>query len=276
MFEQGIATRAQLRDTGVTDRQLATAVAAGTVIRARRGLYVRAGVPEPLLQAVRVGGRLACVSALRAHGVFGFDTDLHVHLEHSASRLRPRGSAHLHWWPLMSPPQGHVVGIVDALAQAMRCQLPHHAIASVDSALHLRLVTEHEVDDLFASLPRKLRGMRRLVDGRAEAGQETVLRLALRKAGLTVRPQVTFPGIGRVDLLVDERLVVEADSRSAHDGWELHVRDRDRDIDLARRGRMSLRPGYNRTMFATHDVVEAATVLLGRKGRVKSSGRTRR
>ena len=156
------------------------------------------------------------------------------------------------------------VGIIDALIQAVRCQEPWHAVATLDSALHLGLVGAVDLARVFAALPSRFQALRVLVDGRSEAGQESVLRCAFVAAGLRVRLQVWFDGIGRVDLVVEECLVVEADSRTAHDGWELHVRDRDRDIDLARRGFMSLRPGYHRTMFATADVVEAAQALVGR------------
>lgn len=80
--------------------------------------------------------------------------------------------------------------------------------------------------------------------------------------GIQSQIQVTIPGVGRVDGLVDGRLIWEADSRLAHDGWQLHVRDRDRDIDAARQGFVTLRPAYNRTMFATADVVDAVQRLL--------------
>ncbi len=244
-------------------------------MRVRRGWYSHPEASPAILRAVRVGGRLACVSALRELGVFGFDTDTHVHLQHSASRLRSPDAAGrlierrhltLHWSPLIAPDGASecAVGIVDALAQAVRCQHPWHAVASLDSALHLGLVTTSDVARIFAALPPRFDRLRGLVDVRSEAGQESVLRCALIAQGLLVQPQVWFHGIGRVDLLVEECLVVEADSRSAHDGWALHIRDRDRDIDLARLGLMSLRPGYHRTMFATEDVVEAVVALVAR------------
>ena len=84
----------------------------------------------------------------------------------------------------------------------------------------------------------------------------------MQAAGLHCELQVTVPGVGRVDMIVEGILVLEADSRLAHDGWELHVRDRDRDIDLARQGYMSLRPVYNRTMHYPNDVRDAALNLL--------------
>lgn len=173
----------------------------------------------------------------------------------------------MHWAPLIDSPSGYVVALTDALAQAVRCQGPSHAVASLDSALHTGLVTQADLRVVFGSLPVRYQHLLALVDGRSEAGQETVLRLAFLRAGFTVEVQVWFEGVGRVDLLINGRLVVEADSRLAHHGWELHVRDRNRDIDLARLGYITLRPGYQRTMFATDEVVEAARVLLARRRR---------
>jgi len=267
-----IATRAELRGLGLTDRRLAAAVASGALLRVRKGIYASPDLDARAVRAVRVGGRLACVSALRLLGVYGFDDHLHVHLDHSSSRLRSPGGGALrrqrglvlHWSPLIAAETAspYVVDVVDALAQAVRCQPPRHAVASLDSALHQGLLTEVGLSDLFATLPRRLVPLRARVDGRSESGQESVLRCALEDAGLSVEVQVTFRGIGRVDFVVEGCLVIEADSREAHDGWELHVRDRDRDIDLARRGYMSLRPAYNRIMYSTEEVVAAALALV--------------
>lgn len=194
VFEQGIATRLELRVSGFTDRQLAAAISEGRIRRVRRGYYARADTEESVIGAVRVGGRLACVSALRLAGVFGFDADLHVHLPHSASRLRSPGGARLHWAPLIDSPSGYVVALTDALAQAVRCQGPSHAVASLDSALHTGLVTQADLRVVFGSLPVRYQHLLALVDGRSEAGQETVLRLAFLRAGFTVEVQVWFEG----------------------------------------------------------------------------------
>lgn len=43
-----------------------------------------------------------------------------------------------------------------------------------------------------------------------------MIRLRLRAAGIHLRTQVVIPGVGRVDFLVGNRLVIEADSREHH------------------------------------------------------------
>ncbi len=175
-----------------------------------------------------------------------------------------RTSTVLHWDRLIDAAEGdrHRVGLADALRQVLLCDQPYHALASVENALHLGMITEADLGEIFAGLPSNVQRLRSRVNGASESGQETVLRSALEDAGIQSEIQVEIPGVGRVDGVVDGRMIWEADSRLAHDGWELHVRDRDRDIDAARLGYMTLRPAYNRTMFATAEVVEAVVRLL--------------
>ena len=278
-----IASRAQLLAVGATGRGLTAAVRGGHLVRARRDHYCLPGTEAAIIQAVRVGGVIGCVSALAARGVFVLDASFtHAHLDREASRCRSprdrrvplnsreRDGVELHWSPLLEPASDWSVGIADALAQAARCQHPWHAVASIDSALFLKFITPADLDRIFSILPARLQSLRDCVDGRAEAGQESVLRMILREAGLRYEVQPTFPGIGRVDLLVEGRLVLEADSRTAHDGWAPHVRDRDRDLALARLGLMSLRPVYQRTMFGPEGVRDAVLHLLAADSRFRA------
>ncbi len=271
-----IAARAELLSAGATSRGLTSAVRGGFLIRVRRDHYALPQTDKHLLRAVRVGGRLACASALRNEGIFGFDSRrTHVHTAREMSRMRspddrrrPLRPSHpdciLHWAQLLDRDASteYRVGTVDALAQILRCERPWFALASIEIAMFLGRVGESDVADIFRTAPARLQHLRGSIDPRSEAGQETVLRLALREAGMESEIQVDIPGVGRVDGLLEGRLIWEADSRLAHDGWELHVRDRDRDIDAARQGYMTLRPAYKRTMLATGDVVDAAAHLL--------------
>jgi very-short-patch-repair endonuclease len=64
-------------------------------------------------------------------------------------------------------------------------------------------------------------------------------------------------------MLVAGKLVLEADSRLAHDGWEHHVEDRRRDLALAAAGYITLRPTYQHTMHNPQLVRAAILGLLG-------------
>jgi very-short-patch-repair endonuclease len=272
-----IASRAQLVLAGASARVLTAAVAGGHLFRLRRDHYALPGTGRHIAEAVRVGGRLGCVSALAEAGLFAADTTFtHVHLDRSASRTRhprdrfvrltarERDGLQTHWSALIDPSGAseYSVGIPDALAQVLACQEPWRAVASIDSALFLGAVAEGHLTDVFAHAPARAQPLRALLDGRAESGQESVLRMIVRSAGLDCELQVSIAGVGRVDLVVEGVLVLEADSRLAHDGWELHVRDRDRDLALAQLGYMSLRPVYQRTMYTPDDVRKAILHLL--------------
>ena len=272
-----VASREQLFSIGATSRMLTGGVRSGVLLRVRRDHYALPSTDLHVLRAVRVGGRLGCMTALRAFGIFGFEGQVtHIHLPRELSRARSphdrrhhltranRAGTELHWSALLEPEAGSEVsvGVVDALAQTVRCSPSHLALASIENALFLGKVDGTGIADLFAGLGSEHQFLRARIDPRSESGQETVLRTAVEDAGLRSEIQVLIPGVGRVDGVVEGRLIWEADSRLAHDGWELHVRDRDRDIDAARLGYMSLRPAYNRTMHRTNEVVDAIRHLL--------------
>lgn len=271
-----IATARELRSAGATEKALTRAVRSRELIRVRRDRYALPGTDRHILRAVRVGGRITCDTALRHYGVFGFDGAVtHIHLDRAASRLRSPGVARApfappvdgvrtHWYPLTEPRAGSEfsVGLVDALACVLRCAEPQHAVAALDNALFLRLITERDLDTVFAAVPDRLQRLRGRIDSRSEAGQETVLRLGFEDAGMEPSIQVSIPSVGRVDLVLEDRLIVEADSMLAHDGWDRHVRDRDRDLAAARLGYMTLRPTSHRTLQRTSEVIAAAAALL--------------
>jgi len=272
-----VMTRAELMACGATDASLTAAVRYAHLVRLRRDRYCLPSLDSTAQRAVRVGGRLTCVSALASYGIFAFETQhTHIHLKNNSARLRSpydraasldqrnRSDLDLHWWPLIVPDGGNElrVGVVDALAQAVRCSHPWHAIASVDNALHLGLIDEADVAEIFRWVPERFGWLRTVVDGRAEAGQESVLRMIVHEAGLRYELQRVVGGVGRIDLIVEDCVALEADSRAHHDGWEAHVRDRGRDLRLAVRGYASLRPAYSHTMHSPHLVRDAVCALV--------------
>lgn len=272
-----VMTRAELLACGATSRALTIAVRSGELVRVRRDHYALPHSARDVIAAVRVGGRLGCVSALASYGVFVFDNGApHIHIDRGSSRLRApahplrplsaknRGQHTLHWNGALDDLGGDEVrvSIVAALAQAVSCQQPWHAIASLDNALHLGLIGEDDLERVFSLVPLKYRWMREQLDGRAEAGQESVLRMIVLDRRLHVTVQPTFAGIGRADMLVEECLVLEADSRQFHSSWEEHVEDRRRDLAFARLGFASLRPAYQHTMYHPDLVGDAVVGLV--------------
>jgi very-short-patch-repair endonuclease len=272
-----VATRAELLAAGVSRRGLARALASGSVIRVRRDRYMVAESPQELREAVRIGGRATCLTLLHLVGVFVFASDrLHVHISRGMSRLRSAADVRrplehrssrrqrLHWVPLVRPDDvtGACVGLVDALVHAVLCQPARHAIATIDSALNKRLIGLADLADVFAALPPRFRVLRSLVDGRAQSGPETLVRLMARALGCRVDVQVFFDGVGFVDLLLDGWLVVECDSKEFHQSWEQQVKDRNRDLALAAQGFVTLRLTAAQIMYRPDEVVSALRCLV--------------
>ncbi|SDH51271.1 endonuclease domain-containing protein [Microbacterium pygmaeum] len=274
-------SRAELCAHGFTRRSLARALESGELLRVRRDRYVRTDIPAALQSAVRIGGRATCLTLLQMLGVFVFQNSrLHVHVPRGSSRLRSPGTTRaplapradrayrLHWMTLARQDEGTstCVGVLDALIHAVICQPARYAIATLDSALHAGLIDEIDMGDIFAALPARFQVLRPLINGRAESGPETLVRLILRGLGCDIIPQVTFDGIGRVDLLVDGWLVIECDSREFHEAWEQQAKDRERDLRLAARGYATLRLTAAVIMTRPDDVIAAIRGMLTVRG----------
>ncbi|TFC92123.1 MULTISPECIES: DUF559 domain-containing protein [Cryobacterium] len=280
-----IAETGALNAAGADWRALRAAVETGYLVRARRGHYALPDTDMHILEAVRLGGRLACVSAVANAGIFVLDSAFaHIHLDPTASRLRAphdrfqqltsqnRDGVELHWGQLLDPRGGTEfrIGLADALVQGFRCQESSFAIASLENALHQKLLAAHAVAQVFAALPAEFQRLRPLIDSRSESGQESVLRLVFLGAGFHVEIQVEIGGVGRVDMIVEGRIVVEADSRQFHEGWEAQARDRTRDCDLAMLGYLSLRVLYRDIIHNPERVIAAVIGLLAATSRYRT------
>jgi len=281
---RSVIETADLTAAGATWRSLKAAVDNGYLLRGRRGHYTLPHADRHIVEAVRVGGRLGCISAAANLSIFALDASrAHIHLDHNVSRMRApqnrfrrlteatRNGIELHWGRLLAPGDGTEfrIGLVDALIQIFRCQQPRFALASLDNALHLSLVSQSAIAQIFEALPAELQWLRCWVDPRSESGQETVLRFIVRLHGLQFEIQVAISGVGRVDMLIEGCLVVEADSRQFHDGWEAHLRDRTRDCDLAGMSYMSYRAIHRDIFYHPERVIAAITGLLAARNRYR-------
>lgn len=166
---------------------------------------------------------------------------MHVAVRPNAARLRDPDDGDLalgdgkgvclHWSLRNSgqPARGlPVAGPLQMLRDAVHCLPPDFAVAMIDSALHERVIRHEDLDALRADLPINLARVVLDADGRCESGVESVARYRLQRAGLRVEVQVPIPRVGRVDLLVEGRLIVELDGRAWHDDEQAFARDRRR------------------------------------------------
>jgi very-short-patch-repair endonuclease len=209
------------------------------------------------------------------------DRRLHVSVGGNASRLRSpdnravpftaRPDVCLHWAEhrMDTPADSAIDGVKDSLAQLIRCADRGSAVATLDSALNgtstgRSLVTMDDVAEILLALPAMYAELGGLVDATAQSGLESLARLHLRSLGIRVRTQVRIRSVGRVDVLIGDRLVLELDSRAHHlgSGYES---DRQRDLELFRQGFIVLRVSYY-TVLHHGQTVQDAILLAVRRG----------
>lgn len=257
-----VFTRSELIAGGVNDRSIAHAIAESRLVRVRRGWFAVPTAPSVLISAVRAGGRVSCAAALQWHGVWTMPHGMHVSVPRGSKCTSSRQRVH---WRDVAPvtPATLVELPFEAFVQFVRCGATTAVIVAADSALQRKILSKAEIEHV---LGRTRRGRRILacVDARAESGTETLVRLGLRSRRIAVRSQVEMAGIGRVDLLVGDRLVIEVDGREWHDTKSAFESDRRRDAALVARGYVVMRFSYRRVMDELDAALEQVATVVGR------------
>jgi len=191
--------------------RLAAAVEAGTVLRVARGIVALPGAEE-LGVALACGGVLTCVSVLAAARLPLRDPPTVPHVAVPSTRGTRSGVVQ-HW--LDTPAGALKASIPMAVAHAYRCLPMPEWIAVLDGAVCAGV---HPADIRRHAPTRATFGFEsglRAVDPRSQSLPESLLRVALRGAGLRAEPQVSIAGVGRVDFLV-EGVIVEVDGFAYH------------------------------------------------------------
>lgn len=276
----GVASFSCLAAYGFSQAQVNRAIRAGTLERPRNRWLATRDADRELVAAVRVGGRLSCVSALRRKGVWCVDDGLmHVavgahtnHLSMPHDRSIPladplRHGVRLHRGAAELLP-GELDLAVDRVPAALRhlilCQPREEAIVALDSALNSRFIGIYQVREVIESLPKKYARYVDLIDQTAQSGLETKARLRLRSLGIPYRTQMQIGTVGRVDLLIGDRFVVELDSKTWHTSFRAYTEDRRRDLELIERGFIVLRVTYDQVMLQWASVERAIRAVVGR------------
>lgn len=261
-MQTGLVTARHLRATGATRADIRRALEAGALIRPRRGWYADASTPAAVLAACRVGGALSCISALDLAGAWVLESPgPHVRVSSGVDVTRMRSSV-LHWTSERVTPG--VDSLDDALRWATTCLDFRALVVAVDSLAHRRLLSASRIRSVLLG---SARGRRVLAahDPRCESGIETLVRLALRRLRIVVRTQVQIAGVGRIDFLIGERLVVEADGYEWHSDPVAFERDRARDRELVRRGYVVVRASYRQVLDDLDGVVLAIRDVIARR-----------
>ncbi len=264
----GLAATHELLAAGATPYMLRSAVLGSRIIRVRQGWYGLPQAEEASTQAARVGGRLTCVSAARHHDLWVTETSvLHVRVDARHARLRSRSDktkrlssidgVRVHWREPGAAGTRFVVSTRDCLRDMVFCQSPERVVAAADSAIRKGYLTRAQWRRDIAELPRRLRRILQRIDPRSESILESIVRFRLEMLGYAPRLQIRVSGVGRVDLMLGSRLVIELDGWEFHKTREAFEEDRKRDALLAARGYLVLRFTYRQVTRRWAEVLAA-------------------
>ena len=240
----GVARTSTLYKAGFSRTRLDKELAAGRIVRIRRGIYSLPKEAGVLGLALRNNARLTCVSAAQVYRLWTLQDAGPVHLSPGHKRTPPGTLTHgrlLHpvhpWLP--------VAGMADVLIHALRCLPEMEALVMVQCASQRGDVT---VDFLRRKLPgnrnARARAILDSVIPRADSLLEVLANYHFRRAGLYVRRHVEVPKVGEVDFLIEECLVVETDG-STHLEPRQVKKDRKRNNATVIGGLLVLRFGYD-------------------------------
>ena len=238
-------------DTGVYSRQqllekhgaaqVRRLVAAGSLTQLRRGWYAGPDATPRVVEAVRAGGALSCVSALAMHGLWmppGYSDRVHLraskHLSTHRSCRLPGG---------VQPVTSAIDSLGDALACASLCMTDEDWVIVVDSALNKKKLTIPRLQDQMGVVSGRMRRLMARCDARSQSGTESAVRFRLQSRRVVVEVQPDVPTVGRVDLRVG-RILIECDSVEHHTGIETYQKDRNRDRAAVLRGEATWRVTY--------------------------------
>lgn len=129
----GVASTVHLHAMDLTDVDIRMFAGYGLLVRARRGWYVSPDADPAVVEAVKLGGRLACISALRLRGA-PVESDGRVHIEIPGNAVvraaaRDAGRVRVHWTRHPSPGDHALVATSAAWRQARACCGPAQPIA---------------------------------------------------------------------------------------------------------------------------------------------------
>jgi len=239
----GVVASAVLHRDGVSAGTIAAAVSAGALVRLRRRWVAVPDADPFLAAAARAGVTLACSTAAVRHGLWVLSTGaIHVAAPPHAGRISVASETRVHRCRPLVPrhPEHLVDDVVNVLGVVSGCLPDEQALAVWNSALNKKLVTLEEM----RRYPLTSRGLDLAARATplADSGLETFLIERLRWLGVRLTAQAWILE-HRVDLLIGERLVVQADG--GHHVGSQREADVRHDTLLALNGYHMIRVGYH-------------------------------
>lgn len=267
-MHHGVISATELLASGVDKKATAELVNSGRLQKIRRGWFAAALAPAEIVRAVQLGGRLGCLSGCKVHGLWvPFDRLTHV-LLNPGDNAPPMDGVVFH--RVAKACRGAVAPLEECLSQVIHRHDAETALVALESAIERTLLTLTDVEMLISQAPvKKQRGLSLLQLG-AGSGSETRVRLFFQRRNVQVRSQVTIPGVGRVDLVAGNSLIVESDSDAHHSNSRDYAEDRRRDLAARELGYTTIRLSYHQIWFAWEQTqaVLAAELATGNHRRL--------
>ncbi|WP_182911368.1 MULTISPECIES: endonuclease domain-containing protein [Actinomyces] len=275
----GAAHSDEVAHTPAEQEAVKVALAAGLLHRQGRSLLVALHTDHRTVVARSFRGHLTCASAAEVLGypVLHPPEEVHVAVSRNhgvrASVKRPLDGVRLHRVLELTPMTVDGLPLVvpaQVVACCLVCMDETPAVAVADAALHRGDVTREEVSDLLTSrYAATARNRLAQTEPGTRSVLETVVRLALRRAGLRVECGVWIEDVGEVDFLVEGWLILEIDGYEFHSSREQIRKDRHREHAAARLGYVTIRLPHQDVMEGERAIV--STVVGAMRGVARSS-----
>ena len=235
-IHHGAARYGTLTANGFRRAELERAVRDGIVVRPGRGTYAMPDAPADVVFAAVNGVSLTCISAARVLGwwMLGEESSLgsgdsadectvhiaadrHCNLPRAVTHRGPRTAKRL-----IAAPRA-------IISTAFRCLPPLQALLIAECAVARNQVGLRSLEQSFTG-PKDwpVRQLLRTIGPRTASPLEVCARFHLQSSGLKVEREVQIPGVGRVDFLVEGRLILEIDGYEFHSSRQHYRADRER------------------------------------------------
>ncbi|MCM3697337.1 endonuclease domain-containing protein [Microbacterium oleivorans] len=236
----------QLLDGGWSLRRVQRALRTGELRRLRVGVFVPPAACAEAVAIAHHGGAMACVTAARHRGlwVLGDEASPHVWMRPGGRSYDADCACTEHWDAPGVGESRREPSLPRVLRQILLCRGVETFFVAFESARRQRMLDGDDMRWLAQNLNSAAREAMSLSRDDADSGLESLLRWRLRGLDLTVRTQVRIAGVGVVDALIGDRIIVEVDGRENHDSESLRHKDLVRDANAAMWGYTTLRFDY--------------------------------
>ncbi len=243
MEDIGVYSLRALERSGHQRSDIRDLIKGGQLQKICRGWYATPDADQRIVGQIQNGVRIGCLTGCKFHGLWvpPFSGTHVTYRTGTKPQSASRTVVHRYDAPLSDTV---VWDIHDCLRQVLRAHDPETALVVLESAVHIGLIRSYEAHTLIKDAPRRSQHLSRHLSN-TESGSETRASYFFRARGVKVRNQVEIPTVGRVDILVGDRLIVECDSDRFHATQESYENDRRRDLAAIDLGYETTRLSYS-------------------------------